>query len=72
MGVLSWLLSWIVLFALLYILSARNWGKTIIYYTTWLIIVLLIVLNGNEIASIFASGNITGNSSQSGGTSYKS
>lgn len=56
-GALAWILSWIIFFALLYVLAGREWGKTIIYYVAWLSIVYLVVTQGNEIANIFNAGD---------------
>lgn len=56
MKAVNWLLAWFVMFLLIYALSKTKWGNVIIYYTTWLLIFLLIVGNYRQLLSILISG----------------
>jgi hypothetical protein len=53
---MQWLLAWFLLFLMLYILSRTRSGHTIIYYTAWLLVVLLVVTHSDMIDSIFKGG----------------
>jgi len=55
-SVMGWLTAWALMFALLYVLSRTRSGHTIIYYGAWLLVVLLIVTHGNQIAKILQGG----------------
>lgn len=52
----SWLLAWFLMFMLLYVLSRTRSGHTVIYYTAWLAVVLLIVTHYSSIEDIFKRG----------------
>ena len=58
-NVITWLASWFIIFAIIIALLQTSWGKVIVYWSTWLLIVLLLVTHANEIGNIFTSGNIT-------------
>ncbi len=53
---MQWLLAWFLLFLMLYILSRTRSGHTIIYYTAWLLVVLLVVTHYDMIDTIFKGG----------------
>lgn len=59
-GAVSFLLAWLIMFLLLYAMAKNKWGHPIIYYGAWLVVVLLIVLNGKTIANMLSAGKIGG------------
>lgn len=59
-GAVSFLLAWLIMFLLLYAMAKNKWGHPIIYYGAWLVVVLLIVLNGKTIANMLSAGRIAG------------
>ena len=59
-GAVSFLLAWLIMFLLLYAMAKNRWGHPIIYYGAWLVVVLLIVLNGKTIANMLSAGKIGG------------
>jgi hypothetical protein len=59
-GAVSFLLAWLIMFLLLYAMAKNKWGHPIIYYGAWLVVVLLIVLNGKTIANMLSAGKIAG------------
>lgn len=44
--------AWILMIAFLAMLSATEWGKSIVYYLLWLAIALLLVTHVEEIKSL--------------------
>lgn len=54
-----WIAGWALIIAVLFIFSASNAGKRIVYYTLWLAIVFLIVTHYADIGNIFQAANIT-------------
>jgi hypothetical protein len=51
-GAFIWIVTWLIFIALFVALSGTRWGKTIVYYGLWLMVVLLIVTHGAELASL--------------------
>ena len=49
---MQWLMSWFVLFLLLYVLSRTRPGHTVIYWLAWLTVLFLVVTNADEITSL--------------------
>lgn len=58
-SVVGWLTAWLLMFMLLFILARTRAGHTIIYYLAWLMVALLIVSHGKQVASILSGGNFT-------------
>ena len=58
-SVMGWLTAWFLMFMLLFVLSKTRGGHTIIYYTAWLLVTLLVVTQGKQIASILQGGNFS-------------
>jgi hypothetical protein len=53
---MRWLLAWFLMFLLLYVLSRTRPGHTIIYYTAWLLVVLLVITHYAEVDDLFKKG----------------
>lgn len=53
---IGWLIAWLLMFLLLYLLSKTRSGHSIIYYTSWLLVVLLIVTHYKEVNNILTGG----------------
>lgn len=53
---MRWLLAWFLMFTLLYVFSRTRPGHTIIYYTAWLLVVLLVITHYAEIDDLFKKG----------------
>ena len=51
---MRWLLGWLLMFMLLYVLSKTRSGHTIIYWTAWLLVLLLIVSHADEINTMLS------------------
>ena len=51
-GAFKWLATWIVFIALLSILARTSWGKGIVYWALWLLVLLLLVTHADELTSI--------------------
>ena len=51
-GAFVWIVTWLVMIAVLVALASTRWGKTLVYYALWLMLVLLIVTHGSELASL--------------------
>lgn len=52
-GVVSWFSTWILFILLLIILSKTTWGKTLVYYALWLLVLLLFVTHSEELNGLF-------------------
>lgn len=53
---MGWLTAWGLMFALLFVLAKTRGGHTIIYYTAWLLVLLLIVTHSKQITNILKGG----------------
>ena len=51
-GAFSWVLTWIIMISVLVALSATRWGRPIVYYSLWLMVVILVVSRGSEVSSL--------------------
>jgi len=51
-GAFTFLVTWLIMIAVLVALAGTRWGKTIVYYVLWLMVVLLVVTHGKELASL--------------------
>jgi hypothetical protein len=56
-GIMGWLLAWLLMGLLLYTLSRTQPGHVIIYWTAWLLVLLLLVTHSQQISSILQGGN---------------
>ena len=45
------------MFVLLYVFSRNKAGQVIVYYTAWLLALLLVVTHSDQIVSILSGGN---------------
>jgi hypothetical protein len=66
-GVFAWFIGWAILLGVLYGLSKTRAGKTIVYYSLWLAVVLVVVAYGKAWNSIFVSAGIIPQGSITGG-----
>jgi hypothetical protein len=55
-SVMGWLTAWVLMFLLLFVLAKTRSGHTIIYYTAWLLVVLLLVTHSTQITKILQGG----------------
>ena len=55
-SVMGFLTSWLLMFLLLYVLAKTRSGHTIIYYTAWLLVVLLLVTHSTQVTNILKQG----------------
>ena len=44
--------AWLLMIVFLALLAATSWGKSVVYYTLWLAIALLLVTHVDEIKSL--------------------
>jgi hypothetical protein len=51
-GAFIWISTWIIFIALMVALSNVRWGKTLVYYALWLMVLLLVVTHGAELAAL--------------------
>lgn len=51
-GAFIWISTWLIFIALFVALSNVRWGKTIVYYGLWMMVLLLVVTHGAELASL--------------------
>ena len=51
-GAFVWIVTWLLLIAVLVALAGTSWGKPIVYYTLWLAVVLLVVSHATELTSL--------------------
>ncbi len=51
-GAFVWIVTWVIMIAVLVALASTRWGKTLVYYTLWLMVVILVVSHGKELASL--------------------
>lgn len=58
-SVMGWLTAWFLMFALLFVLAKTRAGHTIIYYVAWLLVLLLVITHGKQVASILQGGNLS-------------
>lgn len=56
-SIMNWLLAWIFMFLLLYVLSRTRAGHTIIYYVSWMLVLLLVVTHADQVKSLLTGGN---------------
>jgi hypothetical protein len=54
---IGWITAWILMFLLLYVLSRTRAGHTVIYYTAWLLVALLLVTHSDQVTKILSGGN---------------
>lgn len=59
-SVMGWLVAWFLMFMLLFVLAKTRAGHTVIYYTAWLLVLLLIVTHSGKISSILQGGSFSG------------
>ena len=59
-GIMGFLLAWLLMFLLLFAFSRTREGHTIIYWTAWLLVLLLLVTHSGQINSILKGGNFGG------------
>lgn len=52
-GVVSWFSTWILFLLLLVILAKTTWGKSLVYYALWLLVLLLFASHSEEISGLF-------------------
>jgi len=53
---MGWILAWFLVFMLLYVLSRTRSGHSVIYYATWLAVVLLLVTHSDQIVGMLKKG----------------
>jgi hypothetical protein len=51
-GAFVWIVTWLIFIAVLVALANVRWGKTIVYYALWLMVLLLVVTHGAELATL--------------------
>lgn len=56
--------GWIAIFVLVIVLIQSGWGRAITYYLLWLMVVLVLVTSGPEIATLL--GGATGTAALAG------
>ncbi len=59
-SVMGWLTAWFLMFMLLFVLAKTRGGHTIIYYTAWMLVLLLLVTHASQVTSILNKGNFNG------------
>ena len=52
MSAFQFLTAWLLMIAMLAMLSSTEWGKSIVYYLLWLAVVLLLVTHTEELKSL--------------------
>ncbi len=55
----TWLSAWIITIVGIYVMSRSEAGTTILYYTFWLAVVLVLVTHYEEVTNILKQGDIT-------------
>ena len=51
---LGWFAGWITILLLIALLARTNWGKPIVYYMTWLAVVILILTHADDLAALIS------------------
>jgi Na+/proline symporter len=51
-GAFVWIVTWLIFIALMVALANVRWGKTLVYYMLWLMVLLLVVTHGPELAAL--------------------
>ena len=51
-GAFIWIVTWLIFIAVFVALSSVRWGKTIVYYALWMMVLLLVVTHGAELAAL--------------------
>lgn len=58
-GFATWIAGWFIIILALYILAKTQWGKPIVYYSLWLMVVFLLITHYSSISGILQAANIT-------------
>jgi len=49
----QWMAGWLATILVLFVISATAWGRPIVYYTLWLMVILLLVVSAPQINALF-------------------
>ena len=55
-GAFIWIVTWVIVIAVFVALASTRWGKTLVYYTLWMMVVILVVSHGKELSSLINVG----------------
>ncbi len=51
-GAFVWIVTWLIFIAIFVALAGTRWGKTLVYYGLWLMVFLLVIVHGQELAGL--------------------
>ena len=51
-GAFVWIVTWLIFIAVFVALSSVRWGKTIVYYALWMMVLLLVVTHASELTAL--------------------
>lgn len=51
MSAFTWIVTWIIFLAVFIALASTRWGKPLVYYALWTLVLLLVVTRGKELAA---------------------
>lgn len=52
---INFFVGWFVILGGLWLLALTNWGKPIVYYSLWLLVLLTIVVHANELTQLISN-----------------
>lgn len=54
----QWLVSWIAILLIVGLLARSNWGKPIVYYFLWMMVLILILTHASDFAALINPAQI--------------
>jgi len=57
-GFISFFISWLLIVVLLVFMANTSWGKPILSYTLWLMVLLLLIVSGPSIANMLSQSGV--------------
>lgn len=55
---LQWMATWIVILSIVALLAKTSWGRPIVYYVTWLAVLLLVLGHASDFANLISGTQV--------------